>query len=139
MLTIRRAQIQVFREAMLACVLADLEAHVRRHFPAVADKAETSLLRLLHAVVDRALDLGLETPEHLCRYVNLAAALGWDFDTAAEHAWLVELLRDASIPSVSHRLRLVGEEVERRLRLEESKLASEETFRASVFGHEGTA
>jgi hypothetical protein len=133
MLIVRAEQLRVLREAREAAFFRDLEAHVRRHFPAVAEsQSEESLRRSIRAAAARAASFGLEKPADLCRYVNIAAVLGWGFHAAPEHAWIVALLGDASIPSASHRLRLAGEELARRMSLEEQKRVAEQRFQAAV-------
>ncbi|WP_438042955.1 hypothetical protein [Sorangium sp. So ce128] len=139
MLIVRAEQLRALAAAREARFMRELEAHVRRHFPAVAEAQSPSALQAsLRAAVARATAHGLESPEDLCLYANIGAVLGWEFEATPQHAWIGELLRDASIASTSHRLRLAVNEVGRRLSLEEQNRVTEQQFKATAQARAGS-
>ena len=110
-----------------------LEAHLQRYFPAfVAMQPPDSLRASIHQTVEQAASLGLETQGDVGVYLNLCAMLGWNFTSEPRHAWLAELLRDASIPSAAHRLKLGCQELTRRLTLEAQQREALRQFQASA-------
>lgn len=131
-LVIRKEQLRAFNEAREAAFVGDLEVFVRRHFPAVAGaQSGASLALALRAEVARARTFGVEERAALAQYVCLGATLGWGFDRAEEHAWIVALLGDASIASPSHRVRLAVQGLATRLEREEARRVAEQRFEAA--------
>ena len=50
----------------------------------------------MHALIDRAASYGLTSQQQACRFINLAAAYGWDFDSNPDLLWMRKILTDTS-------------------------------------------
>ncbi|AEI65631.1 hypothetical protein [Corallococcus macrosporus] len=132
MLTLRAEQLRVLEAHRQDAFLSELEGHLQRHFPAfVAMQPRESLRESLRKAVEAATSVGLETRGDVSVYVNLCAVLGWDFAAEPQSAWLDALLRDASVPSASHRLQLGVQELKRRLALEAQQREARHRFESS--------
>jgi hypothetical protein len=100
MLTIRRAQITAFEEALLTRWMLH---HVARHFPALAPAPAT-----ISACLTRARAYGFAKPADLCRFVDLCCALGEHFERDPAFPWAAQLLHTREIADASERLDLLA-------------------------------
>lgn len=100
MLRIRSEQVRALSldEAYRGFVLAMIE-HLRTHFsPELGELDELALGEEVLVCLDRARGYGISSRRDCARFLGLAAALGWSFDT--ERAWVPAMLKNpASGPS----------------------------------------
>lgn len=84
--------------------------HVRRCFPELFDAlgVEPTLSLVQHGVA-RAAAYDLVSERDICRLVDMMLVLGPDLE--AKYPWVVERLRDASVPKPSMRLERVHEKL----------------------------
>jgi len=111
MLRISHAQHAILAAARRRQTIDLLCAHLRDHFAAdLAGMGQHALRRRVVLAVRRAAAYGLATPRDYCRYLNLAATYGWDFDTHPAHAWMHACLADPQVGDPGQRLaRLVDQ------------------------------
>lgn len=101
MLVIRQAQIQALAQGMFDAFVQRALAHVRQHFPALAQGLPAQALEhgVRHAL-DRAAVHRLEAERELYSYLNLACAFGPDFDTDPALPWAAQALAGAGPASI---------------------------------------
>jgi hypothetical protein len=96
----------IIREPQMAALAEDLchrfedraFDHVQRYFPQQCDAVGESATRYYVAEgIHRARRYGLESEYDLLRFINLIFAFGSDFDSRAEHAWMLEFLNDSEL------------------------------------------
>ena len=123
MLLVREAQKQALRDAGMAQWIDELCRHVERWFPLAGAGLSPAQLRarVVQALERAAASHGFTSRRDTMRYVNLAAAHGWDFEDLPENDWMSQYLRDPGVSSVSARLN----------RLVQRCLADEATARAN--------
>jgi hypothetical protein len=111
-LVIRDAQMAVFEEAVRREFRRRMESHLLACFPErFAGSAGADLAARIEAALQEARPYGIHAELDCCRFLNLCAALGWEFLREPENAWIGETLMDAGITSVSERLGLVVKRV----------------------------
>jgi hypothetical protein len=108
MLEIRDNQLFALGKSLESHFVTDMAAHVRRHFPERAAGLDDNALRLrIEAAIASARSYGLRSRQECCRFLNIAGACGWDFETDHKYAWIPARLRDAGITSPADRLDVV--------------------------------
>jgi hypothetical protein len=106
-LTIRRQQMDALALDYRARLTVAFAAHLREHFPdRFADCEEHDLRREVERQVAKAKSYGLVTPRDHCRFLNLGATFGWDFDTAPPTRFIADVLRNERLGDPSERLDL---------------------------------
>lgn len=106
MLVVRDSQRQALLDVRIAQWIDELSVHVERWFPLAG--AGLSALQLREQVA-QTLEWaqqahGFTSRRDSMRYINLAAAHGWDFEARPENDWMVQYLRDPDVSSPSARL-----------------------------------
>lgn len=80
MLIIRSSQMEVLADSLQGEFLRKCERHLSRSFDACARMSASELRTFVEQGVARARSYGIDTERDLCRYLNLVAVLGRDFD-----------------------------------------------------------
>lgn len=84
MLIIRQEQIEILgAERMIEWFMG----HLRRHFSVFLTWNDGALRTFVQAGISRAASYGIHSPEYVCRYLNVMAAHGEDFDMRADCRW----------------------------------------------------
>jgi hypothetical protein len=111
MLVIRASQLERLAEIRRERVAMAMCQVLRELFPdRLAPLSESELMAHVAHGLRRAASYGLHLECDCARFLNLAAVLGWDFDTRPENAWMRAMLVDPDVSDPSQRLaRLVGE------------------------------
>jgi hypothetical protein len=108
MLTIRSEQLRTLEAVARDRFVDTVTLHLRTHFTeTVQGMGETELRAIVLRAVERAATYGLTSEQDALRYVNLAAAYGWEFDRDPRHDWMRQMLTSPAITSPSERLRLL--------------------------------
>ena len=100
MLLIREAQIQVLSGSRRESFIARCETHLRANFAGCAALSPRELRTMVEQGTARALSYGIEAERDICKFLNLIAVFGWDFDLRFQ--WARKTLRSEAGP----RLRL---------------------------------
>jgi hypothetical protein len=117
---IRNSQIATLAAERSARFERSMVEHLRRHFPgATASFDDSHLLKLVSATIARARQYQLFSESDFCRFLNLAATFGWEFDTDPDCAWMTAMLTDPSVSAPKDRIHLLVDESLRRLRVQE--------------------
>lgn len=129
MLTIRREQVAALTAGRRERFIREAAARLREHFPGAAAGEEPSRwVEATRVAVARAEARGLVSPRDVTVYLNLCAALGWDFEERAEHAGVVALLDGPAAASPSERARVAFEALIRRATLAAREQATRASF-----------
>lgn len=105
MLIIRHAQLQLLAQAPRERFIDDMLVHLYRYFPTVSWLLTPEELRAqVDAVIRRAAVYQLRSPQQVCRFLNLAAVHGWEFDRAPDAGWMRGILTDSSLAEPGERL-----------------------------------
>ena len=119
MLTIRREQMAALGERRSKDFERFMLRHLRECFPRALDAlGDGDALVLIHDTLERARRYDLRSEADGCRFLNLAASFGWDFELRPERAWMLAMLRDPDVSSPSQRLRILVDECVHRARIE---------------------
>ncbi|GJJ00751.1 hypothetical protein RugamoR64_12890 [Duganella rhizosphaerae] len=99
------AHLQTFAQQAHDNFVAAMAAHLHTHFPALAWSLTPDELRdHINACIERAARYQLTSQRQVCRYLNLAATYGWNFDGDPERSWMREILTDSSLAQPGDRL-----------------------------------
>ena len=90
------------------------------------------LKRGVSCCVERAQGYGLHSLPDVTGFLNLAAALGWHFDTDAQFSWMRNMLLDPAVSDPSDRIRLATDAYLYRQRVEEDNAAMRARFAANT-------
>lgn len=135
MLVIRDEQLARLAEEGRRRFIAAMVAHLRRHFHgelwAVGDE---ELAARAAQACDRAAAYGIRSERDVCRFLNLAAKFGWDFDRSPETSWMRAMLTDTSITSPGLRLDCLVDECLHRSEAAESNARLRGRFLAAGRG-----
>ncbi len=75
-----------------------MAAHLETFFPKpCARMGPEELAVFIRRTVDKALAYGIERERDVCKFLDVAMALGQDFDHDQRHSWAREILTDASL------------------------------------------
>jgi hypothetical protein len=100
MLVVRRAQLDVLREAALRQLEQRICELMRRYWLEACDALTAAELReLVRDGVTRGRSHGLASERDLTRFVNVMFALGFEFDSDPQCAWAVDVLRTPGVPA----------------------------------------
>jgi len=132
MIQLRVHQMQAIETQKFEQFVERMCIHLRREFPAeFEDTCETDLRETVRIAIARARHYRLSSARDLCRYLNLCAVFGWEFDANPS---LRSMLRDRRIASPSARLQRVFAACVRRLEVEEYNAALAAEPPAKAFG-----
>ncbi len=105
MLTLRREQMETFEMAALGAFEGYMMAHLRKHFPRVADLlGESGMRQLVRQGYARARPHAFTTRREVCLFVDLQIMLGCGFDTDPQLPWTEPILGQESAPSSTPRI-----------------------------------
>lgn len=95
---IRRKQIQAFDDHMRNTFIDRMVVHLNRFFPDVCRSMEGEELRqVIDIEIKHAKRYGFVAERDCCKFIDVAFALGRDFDQDPEYGWAGEILRDEEI------------------------------------------
>ncbi|NRR30246.1 hypothetical protein HSX11_08600 [Oxalobacteraceae bacterium] len=105
MLTIRRSQLRAMGCFAHTQYVDAMVAHLYDYFPALAwPLTRSEVGGLVHAAIEHAAAYGLTTQQQVCRFINLGAAYGWQFDSDPNLPWMRAILTDTSLAQPAERL-----------------------------------
>ncbi len=105
MLRIRQEQLDVLMRAQEKKFIKEMAAHLRTYFEVgMAALADEDLRQHIERAFAKARGYGLTSKQDLCRFLNLCASHGWDFDEQPHSAWMRAILDDAKIGRPRQRL-----------------------------------
>jgi len=110
MLTIRQAQMDVFRNQARLDFESEMAGYLKRYFPFEA--ANSDLDRWVQTGLDRASRLGFLTQRECAMYLALMAMLGASFEEDPLVPWAMEILSQADEPSLDRISRLYEKGIE---------------------------
>jgi len=98
MLTIRKEQMQVFRQAALRHFENDMTVHLQQFAPKYCEAmGEIELRSLINSGIARASEYGLTGRGPVRFFIEQMFLLGIDFDTDPQLPWAFEILKDSNI------------------------------------------
>ena len=80
MLLIRESQMQALSGLRRSAFIVRCEAHLRANFAACAAMSSRELRTMVEQGTARAMSYGIEAERDVCKFLNLIAVLGRDFD-----------------------------------------------------------
>lgn len=99
MFTIRAHHLEALRSDRLARLPQELCRQFRELYPELVDGTpDVPLILRLRDAVRRAGSYGIEDEGDLTLFALMTFTLGEHFDTAPEHAWAGQILRDPRVP-----------------------------------------
>lgn len=109
MLTISSLQLGVFEQAQAQGFEARMAAHLREFFPGECEGLGAEGVReLVRHGVRRAASYGIRAERDVCKYVDLMAALGRDFDREVQ--WAAAILNVHRLKSPDYKVGRLCEE-----------------------------
>ena len=93
MLTIRNDQMSVFSEASVKEFSDWTLVHLRKFFPKYRAASDYTLRELIEYGIARARVYRVTARREVCRYIDLMAVFGRDFDTDPQLPWAAEILQ----------------------------------------------
>ncbi len=124
MLRINQTQMQALAQQAHEHFITDMVTHLRTYFPTVAWLLTPDELRKqVIACIERASHYQLTSQQQVCRYLNLAANYGWNFDSDPDLLWMHKLLTDTSLTQPGERLDHLVQTCLHRQSIEEHNLA----------------
>lgn len=93
MLVVRDPQLEILGASLRAAFEGAMTRHLRRHFGHELRGLDGgALVAAVREASARARAMGFHSSQDLCRFLNLCAALGWDFPRGPAHgAWAAML------------------------------------------------
>jgi len=129
MLTISAAQVEALGEVERLRFVESMCLHLRNVFPKIVASLDDQAVKCrVEYTLRRAAVFGLSSRQDLCRYLNLAALFGWDFDRNPHRAWMRHYLTDEQVSRPSERLARLVKESAFRNKLQEKNRALREEF-----------
>ena len=123
MLIIRDTQKYLLGQQSLATFIEAMCLHLRTYFPAsTALLTQAALSDKVRACSNRAGHYQLNSQRDVCRYLNLAAEYGWEFDRDPNLSWMLPYLNDKSVTDPSKRLELLVKQCLHRQAIAEQNL-----------------
>jgi ribosomal protein S13 len=94
--------------------------HLEAHYPDRVGVLRPDALRThVEHAIGTARGLGLSTERAICRHLNLCMTCGWGYLDEPENAWMRDrYLGDAALGAPDERMRLLVDEVLRRMEIE---------------------
>jgi hypothetical protein len=109
MLIIRREQMIALAESNKRRFLTNQASLL---FPSASRHEKDDIVASLERIATRVRQYGLEEYQDLAFFFRLAAARGWEFETAEEAAWMRDILNDPQVTSPSRRLARLATKLE---------------------------
>jgi hypothetical protein len=110
MLTIRHEQVQKFSEVSSKQFEDHMLAHLHKFFPAkIKAMNEAKIREMIHYGLKRAEGYKFINKSELCKFIDLMAVFGRDFDLSPQHAWAAQILNDKNVKGPVRRMRLLFE------------------------------
>lgn len=105
MLKISQVQMDALSQQAREQFIAAMVKHLRTYFPAVAWLLTADELRseVLNCITHAA-NYQLTTQQQICRFLNIAAYYGWEFDNNPDLLWMHNILIDTSLTQPGERL-----------------------------------
>lgn len=124
MLNINPAQMLALSQQAREQFIANMVKHLRIHFPAVAWLLTADELRneVINCIT-RAANYQLITQQQICRFLNIAAYYGWEFDSNPDLLWMHNILTDTSLTQPGERLDHLVQTCLHRQNIEQHNLA----------------
>ena len=119
MLTVRDGQMQIFSQAAVDQFEDWMTVHLKRFFPGCLRMAEPDLREMIQYGIGRARSYRIRARRDVCKYVDLMAVLGRNFDSDAHLPWAKAILKNAFGEGM--RMRLLVTEAQNYLRQKERK------------------
>lgn len=95
MLTIRAEQLALLSASLKKRFERDMADHLSEFFPEqCVGLGVAGLFRFIQVNIDRALQYGIERERDICKFLDVAMALGEDFDRSGKYRWSFEILED---------------------------------------------
>ena len=95
MLVIRAEQTVALGASVKRRFEREMADHLSTFFPEqCAALRDDELSLFIQTTVDRALGYGINRERDVCKFLDVAMALGKDFDRSGEHPWSREILSD---------------------------------------------
>lgn len=136
MLTIRDAQLHILALPAREQYIDAMLGHLYRYFPAMAWSLTLDELRhQVNRLIEHAATYRLHSQQQVCRFINLAATYGWEFDRDSGLRWMHRILADASSGEPSDRLDRLLETCLHRQRIEEHNHALAQQARQEPMVH----
>jgi hypothetical protein len=105
MLIIRNTQFRALSQQPREQFIEEMLGHLYSYFPAAAWLLTPEELRgQVNALIARAAAYQLTSRQQVCRFINLAATYGWQFDSDPDLLWMRDILTDTSLSQPSERL-----------------------------------
>lgn len=110
MLVIRAEQMVALGESIKRRFEREMADHLSTFFPEQCAALRADELSLfIQTTIDRALAYGIDCERDVCKFLDVAMALGNDFDRSDEHPWSREILSDEMLVGQEKIDRLVQE------------------------------
>src|SRR5712691_9754666 len=98
MLVIRKEQIAAFGEGLRRRFESEMAVHLERFFPEpCAAMGGEKLGTFIKHTIDKAIRYGIDRERDVCKFLDVAMALGRDFDKDPRFSWSRDILTDASL------------------------------------------
>lgn len=124
MLKISQAQMDALSQQARAQFIANMVNHLRNYFPAMAWLLTPDELRSqINTCIERAAHYQLTTQQQVCRFLNVAASYGWEFDRDPDLLWMQKILTDKTLMQPGERLDHLVQTCLHRQGIEEHNLA----------------
>ena len=134
MFVIRSNQMEVLTRPARDAFVNAMIVHCKTYFPEVVSAYDDeSLENLVAETIKHARTrYGMHCPQGLCRFINLAATLGWQFDLEPQNAWMrSRFLLNPQVSNPADRIDLLVAEMEYRQQVAEYNRSLEEEFTAA--------
>lgn len=124
MLKISQAQLDALSQQAREQFITNMVNHLRTYFPAMAWLLTTDELRSeVTTCIERAAHYQLSTQQQVCRFLNVAATYGWEFDRDPDLFWMQKILTDKTLMQPGERLDHLVQTCLHRQGIEEHNLA----------------
>ena len=98
MLIIRQDQMDILRQEVRKGFEDRMLSHLTRYFSeACARMGESGARELIRYGIERAKHYGIVAERDVCKYIDVMAVLGRDFDVDAAFPWAAEILAEDTI------------------------------------------
>ena len=124
MLKISQAQMDALSQQAREQFITNMVNHLRTYFPAMAWLLTSDELRSqVTTCIERAAYYQLTTQQQVCRFLNVAATYGWEFDRDSDLLWMQKILTDKTLMQPGERLDHLIQTCLHRQGIEEHNLA----------------
>lgn len=105
MLTLRKEQLEKFREVSRKNFIDRMLEHLQTHFPEQCDALGLEGVRVAVAYgIERARMYGFRYERHVCKYIDVMFAYGRHFDVDPNLRWANQILIDRDIANSTARI-----------------------------------